>query len=195
MQCRVGEKTVSSLPIRGNSELAELSTTSSRWLNSKKLGDAIIVGVETPTSLHAEAVRTDVYRRRNSGDGCDAVFGGEGEQFGGWATRLLFAPLPLADDPSGHIQMSGEDGLAHRRFGADAPNGGRREFHDRGETCAVEFAHGFAVNRAGLVQVRHAFVQRRECFADPKLAGRVCLHRNTIALRTIENKRLRRRKV
>jgi len=35
-------------------------------------------------------------------------------KFGGWSTRLLFTTLPLADDPGGHIQMSGEDGLAHR---------------------------------------------------------------------------------
>ena len=63
---------------------------------------------------HLEAVA-----RIGSGDGCDAVFGSEGEQF--------FAPLPLADDPSSQIQMSRKDGLTDRRFGADAANGGRRE--------------------------------------------------------------------
>jgi hypothetical protein len=66
------------------------------------------------------------------GDGCDAVFGGQGEEFGGWSARLLFAALPLADDPGGHVQMSRENCLADRRFGADAANSGRREFHDRG---------------------------------------------------------------
>jgi hypothetical protein len=46
-----------------------------------------------PSSLREE--------RRNLGDGYDAVFGSEGEQLGGWSTRLLFATLPLADDPGG----------------------------------------------------------------------------------------------
>lgn len=146
-------------------------------------GEAFGLAIAGRVDAHPGAIA-----RRGSGDGCDAVFGGQGEQFGGWSTRLLFAALPLADDPRGHIQMSREDGLAHRRFGADAANGGRREFHDWGETCVVEFAHGLAVNRASLMQVRHAFMQRRECFA------RVCLHRDIIALRTIDCKRLRREK-
>ncbi len=47
-----------------------------------------------------------------SGDGLEAVFGDEREEFEGGALRAFFSALPLAYQAGGHVEVAGEDGLA-----------------------------------------------------------------------------------